>query len=112
MSKMRIALISHEYPPDTGWGGIATFAYNLSHGLKELGHDVEVISLAVDKNKYTVQEGIKVHRVLPHNFAEKFDIVNVCMPYSHSILRTTTALWNKLLQLHENKPFDVIDVPE
>jgi len=109
---MRIGLISHEYPPETGWGGIATFAYNLSHGLKELGHDVEVVSLAVDHNKQTVQEGIKVHRVLPYDFAGDFDIVNLCMPYSHSVLRTTSALWNKLLQLHKDKPFEIIDVPE
>ncbi len=43
--KLRVCLISREYPPDTGWGGIATFARHLAHGLKELGHEIEVISL-------------------------------------------------------------------
>ena len=44
-------MISREYPPDTGWGGIATFANHLAQGLKELGHEVEVIALAKDKAK-------------------------------------------------------------
>ena len=43
---MRICLISREYPPETGWGGIATFTRHLAHGLHELGHEVDVIALA------------------------------------------------------------------
>jgi transposase len=48
---MRICLISREYPPDTGFGGIATFTKHLAHGLKNLGHEVVVVALAKDKAK-------------------------------------------------------------
>lgn len=109
---MRICFISREYPPDTGWGGIATFAYHLVHGLQELGHEVEVVSLAKNRNGLQIEDGVRVHRVAPYIFPGKLDIVNMCMPYSRHVLMTSTALWNKFLELHQEKPFDVIDAPE
>ena len=101
---MRICLISHEYS--------GTFAYHLSHGLKEIGHEVEVVSLAANGNELMLHEGIKVHRVLPFDFASGLSILNMCMPLSRNALRIASALWSKALQLHKDKPFEVIDVPE
>ncbi|HMP52891.1 MAG TPA: glycogen/starch synthase, partial [Candidatus Melainabacteria bacterium] len=61
---MRICLISREYPPETGFGGIATFTRHLAHGLKEIGHEVEVVSLCKDDSPDHIQDddGIIVHR--------------------------------------------------
>lgn len=109
---MRVCLISREYPPDTGWGGIATFAYHLAHGLVALGHEVEVISLSKDGNKASVQDGIMVHRVLQYNFPGNLDIINMCMPFSRYVLMASTSLWAKFLDLHKEKAFDVVDTPE
>ena len=109
---MRVCLISREYPPDTGWGGIATFAYHLAHGLTELGHDVEVVSLAKDKAHARLHDGILVHRVTPHMIMGDLGAISMCMPYSRYVIRTTSALWKKFLELHQEKPFDVIDSPE
>lgn len=105
-------MISREYPPDTGFGGIATFANHLAHGLKELGHEVEVIALAKDKAKTVEQDGIRVHRVEPHQIYGDLGAVSICMPYSRYVLRVTSALWQKFIQLHNERPFDVIDTPE
>jgi glycosyltransferase involved in cell wall biosynthesis len=109
---MRICLISREYPPDTGWGGIATFAKHLAHGLRDLGHDVEVVALAEGPAKTVEVEGIKVHRVEPYAVEGDLGAVSMCMPYSRYVLKTTTGLWEKFFELHSQNPFDVIDTPE
>jgi hypothetical protein len=38
-------LLSREYPPETGWGGMGAYTYQMAHALTEVGHDVEVVSL-------------------------------------------------------------------
>lgn len=56
---MRICLLSREYPPDTCWGGIGAYTYQHAHGLKRLGHDVEVVALAkYDNAPYTALEAV------------------------------------------------------
>jgi glycogen(starch) synthase len=109
---MRICLLSREYPPDTGFGGIATFTKHLAHGLKNLGHEVVVVALAKDKAKLADDNGIPVHRVEAYPFTSKLSALNMCMPHSKYILFSFTALWDKFAQLHAEKPFDVIDTPE
>lgn len=109
---MRICLISREYPPETGFGGIATFVRHLAHGLKEIGHEVEVVSLAKEHERRLEDDGVIVHRVLPAKIPDDLDKVNRCMPYSRYVLLTTLALWRKFHQLHSQKPFDVVDSPE
>lgn len=115
---MRVCLISREYPPETGFGGIATFTKHLAHGLASLGHDVEVVSLAKETARTyteTVVPGgavLKIHRVLPYEFPSRLHSVNRAMPYSRYLLCTATALWHKFAQLHSEKKFDVVDTPE
>ena len=109
---MRICLISREYPPETGFGGIATFSQHLALGLKELGHDVEVVALAKEVARTIEQDGVRVHRVLPTKLPGDMGCVAFGMPYSRYVLQTSTALWEKFFQLHEERPFDVVDTPE
>lgn len=109
---MRICLISREYPPDTGFGGIATFTKHLAHGLKNLGHEVVVIALAKETAKTGNDDGIPVHRVEPYPFKSKLSALGMCIPYSKYVLFSSTALWDKFAQLHSEKAFDVVDTPE
>jgi glycosyltransferase involved in cell wall biosynthesis len=57
---MRIALVSQEFPPETGSGGIGTQAFAKAHGLAGRGHDVHVISHSVDDDRHESHSG-KVH---------------------------------------------------
>lgn len=41
---MRIALLSFEYPPETGFGGIGTYAWYQARALARLGHEVHVLA--------------------------------------------------------------------
>lgn len=110
--KMRVCLISREYPPETGFGGIATFTRHLAHGLKEIGHDVEVVSLSKDVDKTIDDDGINIHRVSLTWIERNFDSMNACIPYSHYVLSASISMWRKFLELHSEKPFDVVDTPE
>jgi glycogen synthase len=109
---LRICLLSREYPPETGWGGIATFTRHLALGLKELGHDVEVVCLSPDVSKSVEQEGILVHRVAPFFKQNELGLTGTFMPQFRHIMTTAPALWSKFLERHREKAFDVIDTPE
>ncbi|HEY9786729.1 MAG TPA: glycosyltransferase family 4 protein [Candidatus Obscuribacterales bacterium] len=115
---MRVCLISREYPPDTGWGGIGTYTYKLASTLKEAGHDVEVIALAhADVNCQTGQpspneQGILVHRAAWSPLMREVGTVWRSLPYSHYLMKSAVALWTKFIAVHEAKPFDVAEAPE
>lgn len=60
---MRIMLVSQEYPPETGWGGIGTYMGLHCPALREAGHEVHVLS-CVEGQKFSdeVRSGVQVHR--------------------------------------------------
>jgi glycosyltransferase involved in cell wall biosynthesis len=64
-----ICLLTDEYPKETGWGGIATYNYNLAHGLAAAGHKVYVIAGCVEKPSVATEGpggNVEVHRVKFH----------------------------------------------
>ncbi len=63
---MNICLVSTEYPPETGWGGIGTHVYELAHGLVRQGHTVVVLARAIGEATTYDDEGITVYRVNLH----------------------------------------------
>jgi len=109
---MKICLISREYPPDTGWGGIGTFTQHLAKGLVDIGHEVDVVSLAKNKAGHSVDGKIRIHRVEPYLQDADLGLLARAMPYSRYVISTSAALWRQCLSLHQARPFDVIDTPE
>lgn len=61
-----ICLMSDEYPPETGWGGIATYNRNLAEGLAAAGHNVYVISSCVENPSVEKRGNLEIHRVKFH----------------------------------------------
>jgi glycogen(starch) synthase len=113
---VRICLISREYPPETGWGGIATYTYQHAHGLKELGHDVEVVALLAPGASRSdippvVEDGVTVHRVSGEPLTG-LDMIRSSTPFSHYVLNAVFALSKKFHEIHERNPFDVAESPE
>ena len=60
---MNICLVSKGYPPETGWGGTATYSRNLAQGLVKLGHEVHVISFATSESKKYMDGKVYVDRI-------------------------------------------------
>lgn len=112
---MRICLLSREYPPDTGWGGVGTYTYHIAHGLAGRGHDVNVVCLAAKgqpDSTVTTEAGIKVHRVHWDSLLDELNLFLVTAPTLHFVTKTGLALWKCFLQLHAEKQFDVVEAPE
>ncbi len=119
---MRICLISREYPPDTSWGGIGAYTFQHARALKELGHDVEVISLTKKEasDDYTSHAKdaandplhVTVHRAAWGPLLEELSTVWISVPYTHFVLKSCVALWRKFLEIHNARPFDVVEAPE
>ena len=94
---MKIALISYEFPPDTGFGGIGTYTVHLSEALARSGHQIEVFSCSHHQEQYgiRIQESILLHRVKAGNRLE----------FSH-------ALVPLFAERQECTGFDLIETPE
>ena len=41
---MRVGLVSYEYPPQQGLGGVGTYMFRLAGALGRAGHEVHVIT--------------------------------------------------------------------
>jgi len=71
---MRIAYISHEFPPDTGKGGIGTYVSQVAKAMAALGNDVHVFAGSNFREGTEFLNGYYVHRLQCENgtdFREK-----------------------------------------
>jgi len=117
---LRICLISREYPPETGWGGIGAYTYQHAQALLEAGHDVEIISICKkDSTVDMAPQGdpadtstIRVHRAAWGALLDELEGLRVSLPHSQFLLKAALALWRKFLEVHSQRPFDVIEAPE
>lgn len=106
---MRICLISSEYAASAD-----NQTFQLALGMKNLGHDVEVIALATaDQHlQEPKQNGIASHYVSPTSSNEEFGVVPICMPNSKYLFGVADALWKKLAERNSENAFDVVDIPD
>lgn len=60
---MRVLLVSQEYPPETGWGGIGTYVGIIAPALARAGAEVHVLScVPAQAFSDSVRDGVYVHR--------------------------------------------------
>lgn len=114
---MRICIMSREYPPDTGWGGIGAYSYQLSHELARLGHEVHVVCVTKEavtgKDPEMVLDGqVHVHRVVWGEKLRLAILLNKTQPNTHYLLRSAFPMWKKFLELHQAHPFDAVEAPD
>jgi glycogen synthase len=61
---MRIAFVSHEFPPATGGGGIGTYLAHVTTALAATGHEVEVFAGAGEEPGGRItNNGVVIHRI-------------------------------------------------
>jgi len=113
-SPLKICIVSREYPPETLWGGIGTFTYNLAHGLKNIGHEVDVVAFSPYQNSLSEDNGIRIHRIVSPEmpFLKKtlWEYATVALsPFAYWYSKKISA---KIEELSKEKNFDIIDFPE
>jgi glycosyltransferase involved in cell wall biosynthesis len=109
MKSLHICYISQEYPPETGWGGIGSYTYEIAHALNKAGHRVTVISLAVGGESVTDDAGVEVHRVSPGpNWSS--------LPGLWRLNRIwpgfAWAAMHRLRRIHSKCPIDIVEAAE
>ena len=118
---MNILFISSEYPPETGFGGIATYTRLMAQALSGRGHRVEVVSLSREKAPSESRDGrIAVHRVLPEPFPlpahpRLYYFRALCYrTVFNSLVRLSfaKAVLKKCEELGADDGFDIIEAPE
>lgn len=92
---MRIALISFEFPPSIGVGGIGAYSFEAARMLAGGGYDVEVFAAGPTGDEPAQGFGVHVHRV---------DVVDR-MSFREAIVPI-------FAERHASRPFDVLESPE
>ena len=104
---MKICLVSQEYPPESGGGGIGTQTYLKAQGLSARGHQVHVISAAFDGPPRTYCDGPAViHRIA------RPEISSAGIEPSTMWLAYSAAVAERLASLDHERAFDIIQFPE
>ncbi|MBI3582436.1 MAG: glycosyltransferase family 4 protein [Nitrospinae bacterium] len=112
---MNVLFLSKEYPPETGWGGIGTYVYNIAHALSERGDSVHILSLAYKTHpEYKEQKigkgSIHIHRINPIRFPTP--ILNRFFFRSLEIIKYNLSIILKIKKLLNSEKFDIIEAPE
>jgi len=106
---MKICLVSREYPPETGKGGVGTYMYLITRALEQLGHSVFVVSLSKTA-EYEYEDGrTHVSRISP-KLPRGFWRLGKWIPLW--LLQYSANVRSKLWELHQRFRFDVIEFAE
>jgi glycogen(starch) synthase len=113
---MKIALLSFEYPPETGFGGIGTYTWYQARALVKLGHQVDVLSGASETTPLTSYEhdGVRVFRFKRDgfwmSFLQLFDKLRLW--WSRNRLENALSMYSGLRRLCEKNRYDIVEMPE
>ena len=99
---MKICLVHEEYPEETNFGGIATYQKLMGKYLKQLGHEVTIITRSLIKNHEYYENGIRVIRILWEKDKNKIK--------DYKLYRKKVA--KKIKELVKNNEIDVIETPD
>jgi glycogen(starch) synthase len=112
---MKVALLSYEYPPDTGFGGIGTHTWYQARALVRLGHDVHVVAGSIEPGtRRHDHDGVRVTRVAGRAFlpGAADGLRDRGLPWAANRLETAQAAYLVLRDLLEEEAFDVVEFPE
>jgi glycosyltransferase involved in cell wall biosynthesis len=121
---MRIGLVSYEYPPQQGLGGVGTYMFRLATALGRAGHDVHVIA-GPSTFSPVDQPNVTLHRI-PAQFDLQSDnkafrwlywrgfaqLMNWMHPAIWHWIKWDLASHHALRELHAAHPLDIVEVPE
>src|SRR5690349_2832425 len=113
---MTFGLLSFEYPPETGFGGIGTYTWYHARALARLGHRVHVLAGLKETSslRTTEHDGVMVHRYRPEGrMMRAFDRLGQykCW-WTRQRLENGWSMYHALKDLMGRYHFDVLEMPE
>ncbi|HWW87828.1 MAG TPA: glycosyltransferase family 4 protein [Vicinamibacterales bacterium] len=113
---MKIALLSFEFPPETGFGGIGTYTWHHARALVELGHEVHVLAGAREPTTLRAidNDGVLVHRLRADDLAMRAfaSLGRVELWWTRQRLENAWNMYRGIARLHRQHRYDVIEMPE
>ena len=121
---MRIGLVSYEYPPQQGLGGVGTYMFRLADALGRAGHEVHVIAGPSDRSPVP-QPNVQLHRI-PARFEIRTKNAAVNWLYWRGLARVMAwmhpliwhwikwdlASYEALRAIDAATPLDLVECPE
>lgn len=118
---MNILYITSEYPPETGFGGIATYTKYIAETMAKKGHQISVITLSTSvRTSKTDHNGVTVYRTpplpypLPHyRWAYPLrQCITRLFPHLLNRIAWALAVREMVQSLIDRDHFDLIEAPE
>jgi glycosyltransferase involved in cell wall biosynthesis len=114
---MKVALLSYEYPPETGFGGIGTYTWHHARGLRDLGHEVHVIAgLTGDNPELLVSDvdGLTVWRYQTRARWEKLirAIGRLGLGWTRTRIENGINMYRAFREIEKDHQFDILEMPE
>lgn len=112
---MNIAILSYEYPPETGFGGIGTYSYYHARALARLGHNVHVFAGATACGVFESEhDGVRVTRIRQEGWLHRLlepARKRRCYWFQNRV-ETAHSLYVALRRALKNERFDIVEAPE
>lgn len=113
---MKIALLSFEYPAETGFGGIGTYSWYQARGLVKLGHEVHVLAGANEPTALRTEEhdGVRVHRYKGAGLFMKMlrRLDKHRLWWTKNRMENALNMFRAFQQLSREHHYDVAEMPE
>ena len=112
---MNIALLSYEYPPETGFGGIGSYTYYQARGLAKLGHRVHVVAGSLQPGiHHSEEDGVLITRVKCQGWLLR--LLTALLPkrcgWASNRIQTAYAAHSGLRHLLGRESLDWVEFPE
>jgi glycosyltransferase involved in cell wall biosynthesis len=113
---VKIAFLSFEYPPETGYGGIGTYTWYQARALVKLGHQVHVIAGANEATPIKTEEhdGVTVFRFRGDGglLMGLHHLGKLGWWWTKNRLENAVNMYNALRRLMRNHEYDIVEMPE
>ncbi|BAZ29613.1 putative glycosyltransferase [Cylindrospermum sp. NIES-4074] len=111
---MRIGFVTTEYITEKNFsGGLANYLHRVAKALVSLGNEVHIIVRSdIDRSEFD-HEGIHIHRLMGGQIKRWLShLTRHGMPETSNCLDFNFQVYHKLMQLHKQHPFDIVQFPD
>lgn len=111
---MKLCLLSFEYPPETGFGGIGTYTWHQARALVRLGHEVHVIagSRRPGSRPPVEEAGVVIHRYRSGFAATVLAPLAAGLQWTRNRMETAWSMNRALGTIDRCHSFDLIEMPD